>query len=107
MSNQQGIPSNTLQSLLRRIRPMCDNNKLYDDFKRLYVQRERGGLSKYHCTVDRHDLMPEEWIDHGLEELLDAMLYFERAGLVELIPDIFQAYLLAKYKKFEILRGKT
>jgi hypothetical protein len=51
--------------------------------------------------------MPEEWIDHGLEELLDAMLYFERAGLVELIPDVFQAYLLAKYRKFEILRGKS
>jgi hypothetical protein len=74
---------------------------------RQLLQRERIGLGKYRTTVDRFDVLKEEWIDHGIEELLDAMLYFERAGLVELIPDIFQAYLLAKNKKFEILRGKT
>jgi len=98
-------PSETVQSLLQRLRPMCDNEKLYSHFKRIFLQRERIGLGKYRSTVDRVDVLKEEWIDHGLAELLDAMLYFERAGLVELIPPLFNAYVTAKHIKFEMLRG--
>ena len=105
-SKPSKTPSETIQSLLQRLRPICDNDRLYRDTMRQLLQRERIGLGKYRTTVDRIDVLKEEWIDHGLEELLDAMLYFERAGLVELIPLLFNIYLTAKHAKFEMLKGK-
>lgn len=105
-SKPSKTPSETIQSLLQRLRPICDNDRLYRDTMRQLLQRERIGLGKYRTTVDRIDVLKEEWIDHGLEELLDAMLYFERAGLVDLIPLLFNIYLTAKHAKFEMLKGK-
>lgn len=99
-------PSETVKSLLHRLRPICNNDRLYRDTMRLLLQRERIGISKYRTTVDRIDVLKEEWIDHGLEELLDGMLYFERAGLIDLIPLLFNIYMTAKHAKLEMLKGK-
>ena len=41
-------------------------------------KRSREGIEKYGCTMSRTDVTTPEWIDHTIEELLDAAVYLER-----------------------------
>ena len=43
-----------------------------------YAERSATGLRKYGTTLDREDLTLDQWINHLLEELMDATLYLER-----------------------------
>jgi len=43
-----------------------------------YVERSNAGLKKYGTTLDREDLTLDQWINHLLEELMDATLYLSR-----------------------------
>ena len=43
-----------------------------------YAQRSATGLKKYGTTLDREDLTLDQWINHLLEELMDATLYLSR-----------------------------
>jgi hypothetical protein len=40
-------------------------------------QRDAAGLAKYGTTLDRTDLTPEQWMQHAIEELLDAAGYLQ------------------------------
>ena len=42
-------------------------------------KRQELGLNKYGCTVDRNDLSGKEWLQHLKEELMDGVLYAQRA----------------------------
>jgi hypothetical protein len=42
-----------------------------------YAERSATGLKKYGTTLDREDLTLDQWINHLLEELMDATLYLE------------------------------
>ena len=43
-----------------------------------YAERSNVGLKKYGTTLDREDLTLDQWINHLLEELMDATLYLSR-----------------------------
>lgn len=43
-----------------------------------YAERSTTGLKKYGVTLDREDLTLDQWINHLLEELMDATLYLSR-----------------------------
>ena len=43
-----------------------------------YAERSATGLKKYGTTLEREDLTLDQWINHLLEELMDATLYLER-----------------------------
>lgn len=43
-----------------------------------FAERSATGLRKYGTTLDREDLTLEQWINHLLEELMDATLYLTR-----------------------------
>jgi hypothetical protein len=43
-----------------------------------YAERSATGLKKYGTTLDREDLTLDQWINHLLEELMDATLYLSR-----------------------------
>ena len=43
-----------------------------------YAERSATGLRKYGTTLDREDLTLDQWINHLLEELMDATLYLSR-----------------------------
>jgi hypothetical protein len=43
-----------------------------------YAERSATGLKKYGVTLDREDLTLDQWINHLLEELMDATLYLSR-----------------------------
>jgi hypothetical protein len=40
-----------------------------------FRQRSAVGIKKYNTTLDRTDLSEDQWKDHLLEELMDAILY--------------------------------
>lgn len=43
-----------------------------------FVTRAEMGFKKYNATLDRKDLTTEEWINHALEEHMDAILYLTK-----------------------------
>ena len=43
-----------------------------------FVDRAEMGFKKYNNTLDRRDLTTEEWINHALEEHMDAILYLTK-----------------------------
>lgn len=43
-----------------------------------FVDRAEMGFTKYNNTLDRKDLSVEEWINHALEEHMDAILYLAK-----------------------------
>lgn len=43
-----------------------------------FVDRAEMGFEKYNNTLDRRDLTTEEWINHALEEHMDAILYLTK-----------------------------
>lgn len=45
----------------------------------LIEQRQRLGIAKYGTTVADNPLTLKEWLQHQLEELLDAAIYVQRA----------------------------
>ena len=47
---------------------------IVDKFK----DRSDVGIKKYNTTLDREDLITEQWIDHAIEEAMDMILYLER-----------------------------
>ena len=42
------------------------------------TDRSKEGIEKYGCTMMRTDVATVGWIDHAIEELLDASIYLER-----------------------------
>ena len=61
---------------------------MYDEFELVdsvvesiiekFRQRSAVGIKKYNTTLDRTDLNEEQWKDHLLEELMDAILYLTK-----------------------------
>ena len=49
-------------------------DEVIDDFRK----REERGLMKYGVTMDRDDLLSHEWIQHMMEELMDAIIYLKK-----------------------------
>ena len=45
----------------------------------LIERRQRLGIAKYGTTVADNPLSLREWLQHQLEELLDAAIYVQRA----------------------------
>jgi hypothetical protein len=43
-----------------------------------FRQRSAVGIKKYNTTLDRTDLSEDQWKDHLLEELMDAILYLTK-----------------------------
>lgn len=65
------------------------NQDYYDAVMQALIAREQVGIAKYGVTVDRTDLSRDQWMQQGMEELLDALMYFARAGRWEVIPIIY------------------
>ena len=61
-----------VQSKDRQMSKIVD--QVIEDFK----AREQRGIMKYGVTMDREDLLSHEWIQHMLEELMDAIIYLKK-----------------------------
>jgi hypothetical protein len=53
-------------------------SKILDEVIQDFRNREERGFKKYGVTMDREDLLSHEWIQHMLEELMDAIIYLKK-----------------------------
>lgn len=53
-------------------------SKILDEVIEDFRKREDRGLMKYGVTMDREDLLSHEWIQHMMEELMDAIIYLKK-----------------------------
>jgi hypothetical protein len=53
-------------------------SKILDEVIQDFRNREERGIMKYGVTMDREDLLSHEWIQHMLEELMDAIIYLKK-----------------------------
>ena len=53
-------------------------DSIVDSILNKFVDRAEMGFNKYNNTLDRKDLTPTQWIDHALEEHMDAILYLTK-----------------------------
>lgn len=53
-------------------------SKILDEVIEDFKKREQRGLMKYGVTMDREDLLSHEWIQHMMEELMDAIIYLKK-----------------------------
>ena len=68
----------------------CNNiNNINDSIVRSvvkkFIDRSEIGQIKYGTSLDRDDLTITEWLTHAQEELMDAILYFEKLKKLLLI----------------------
>jgi hypothetical protein len=53
-------------------------DSIVDTIINKFVTRAEMGYNKYSNTLDRNDLTPTQWIEHALEEHMDAILYLTK-----------------------------
>jgi hypothetical protein len=53
-------------------------DSIVDSILNKFVDRAEMGFNKYNNTLDRKDLTPAQWIEHALEEHMDAILYLTK-----------------------------
>lgn len=61
------------------LRHPCPEHDPYVEANRaLLLSRSQTGQAKYGTDLTRGDLTPEQWVQHAIEELLDAANYLQR-----------------------------
>ena len=59
-------------------RSILKTDTIVDSIVDKFIDRSRVGKKKYGTDLDRTDLSLEKWIDHALEEHMDAILYLQK-----------------------------
>jgi len=59
-------------------RTILKADSIVDSIVDKFIDRSRVGKKKYGTNLDRTDLSLEEWIEHALEEHMDAILYLQK-----------------------------
>jgi hypothetical protein len=90
--------SNNLQKLLKILQERFPAN-VFRSLKRVLIIRAQEGEKKYKKTLDRIDLNPADFADMGLEEIYDALQYFNRAGMNETVDMLIKTLVVALDEK--------
>ena len=53
-------------------------DKHVDEVVDMYHERSAAGFKKYGTTLERNDLTIDQWLNHLMEELMDATLYISK-----------------------------
>jgi hypothetical protein len=59
-------------------RTILKTDSIVDSIVDKFVDRARFGKRKYGTDLDRTDLSLEDWIEHALQEHMDAILYLQK-----------------------------
>jgi len=59
-------------------RRILKTDSIVDSIVDKFIDRSRVGKNKYGTNLDRTDLSLEQWIEHALEEHMDAILYLQK-----------------------------
>lgn len=58
---------------------MSITDPIVEQVKEMFDQRSKLGIKKYGKTLAESDLSLKEWLQHALEEHMDAILYIQKA----------------------------
>lgn len=58
---------------------MSTTDPVVEQVKEMFDRRSQIGIKKYGKTLAGSDLSLKEWLQHALEEHMDAILYIQRA----------------------------
>jgi hypothetical protein len=59
-------------------RTILKTDSIVDSIVDKFIDRARIGQKKYGTNLDRTDFSLEQWIEHALEEHMDAILYLQK-----------------------------
>jgi hypothetical protein len=59
-------------------RSVLKTDSIVDSIVDKFIDRSRIGTNKYNTDLDREDLSLEQWLDHAIEENMDAILYLQK-----------------------------
>jgi hypothetical protein len=59
-------------------RTVLKADSIVDSIVDKFIDRSRVGKKKYKTDLDRTDLSLDEWIEHALQEHMDAILYLQK-----------------------------
>jgi hypothetical protein len=59
-------------------RQVLKTDSIVDGIVDEFIDRSRVGKAKYNTDLDRTDLSLSEWLQHAIEEHMDAILYLKK-----------------------------
>jgi len=68
-----------LNNLLNNIKLVPKTDSIVESVIDKFVERAKIGKNKYGTDLDRTDLELEDYLEHALEEHMDAILYLQKA----------------------------
>jgi hypothetical protein len=75
------IPNETQQEMnewLEKCIVLPKPDSIVEEIIRKFSERAQMGEEKYGVTLDREDLSLIDWLNHALEEHMDAILYLQK-----------------------------
>lgn len=78
MSKNSEIYGTITQYTPENSRSVLITDSIVDSIVDKFIDRSRVGKKKYNTDLDREDLSLEEWLNHAIEEHMDAILYLQK-----------------------------
>lgn len=78
MSNNKEIYGDSVIYTKENTRNILKTDSIVDSIIDEFIDRSRAGKLKYNTDLDRTDLSLSQWLQHAIEEHLDAILYLKK-----------------------------
>ena len=78
MSKNSEIYGDSVIYTSANTRQVLKTDSIVDGIIDQFIDRSRVGTLKYHTDLDRKDLSLSQWLQHAIEEHLDAVLYLKK-----------------------------
>ncbi len=78
MSKNSEIYGDNVIYTKENTRQVLKTDSIVDSIIDELIDRSRVGTLKYHTDLDRKDLSLSQWLQHAIEEHLDALLYLKK-----------------------------
>jgi hypothetical protein len=78
MSNNKDIYGDTVIYTKENTRHVLKTDSIVDSIVDEFIDRSRFGKLKYNTDLDRTDLSLSQWLQHAIEEHMDAILYLKK-----------------------------
>ena len=78
MSNNKEIYGDSVIYTKENTRNILKTDSIVDSIIDEFIDRSRAGKLKYNTDLDRTDLSLSQWLQHAIEEHMDAILYLKK-----------------------------
>ena len=78
MSNNKEIYGDNVIYTKENTRDILKTDSIVDSIIDEFIDRSRAGKLKYNTDLDRTNLSLSQWLQHAIEEHMDAILYLKK-----------------------------